>query len=167
MSDGTNFACTSPSSIPGAGLADRVVTAGSAPGSPVLGDVYFDTGDDTLYTYDGSGWVASNDGGTASSVPATGVTAGTFGANVFLPVAQLDGDLNPLTQLNGGVCANGDVLQSNGTAFTCVTEASVGDQLGLHTATQDLDLDTFQLVGNGGSSGISILSNGNVGVGNE
>ena len=39
------------------------------------------------------------------------------------------------------------------------------DNLGNHTATQNLNLATYQLVGNGGSSGISIASNGNVGIG--
>ena len=39
------------------------------------------------------------------------------------------------------------------------------DNLGSHTATQNLDLAGNQLVGNGGSTGLSIGSTGNVGLG--
>jgi len=39
------------------------------------------------------------------------------------------------------------------------------DDLGNHTATQNIDLSAYELVGNGGSSGIAIDSSGNVGIG--
>lgn len=39
-----------------------------------------------------------------------------------------------------------------------------GDNLGNHTATQNLNLGTYQLVGNGGSQGLSINSSGWVGI---
>ena len=39
------------------------------------------------------------------------------------------------------------------------------DNLGNHTATQDLDLATNKLVGNGGTEGIYIAANGKVGIG--
>jgi len=40
-----------------------------------------------------------------------------------------------------------------------------GDNLGNHTATQNLNLGTNQLVGNGGSAGLTISSTGGVGIG--
>jgi hypothetical protein len=40
-----------------------------------------------------------------------------------------------------------------------------GDNLGSHTATQNLNLGANQLVGNGGSVGLRISSTGNVGIG--
>ena len=40
-----------------------------------------------------------------------------------------------------------------------------GDNLGSHTATRKLDLAAFPLVGNGGSTGLTISSGGNVGIG--
>jgi hypothetical protein len=40
-----------------------------------------------------------------------------------------------------------------------------GDNLGNHTATQNLSLATYQLVGNGSSTGLTISSAGNVGLG--
>jgi hypothetical protein len=45
------------------------------------------------------------------------------------------------------------------------TSASVGDNLGNHTATQNLNLAANQLVGNGSSTGLAITSAGNVGIG--
>ncbi|GAA4355356.1 hypothetical protein GCM10023185_18110 [Hymenobacter saemangeumensis] len=42
-----------------------------------------------------------------------------------------------------------------------------GDNLGNHTATQNLNLGTNQLVGNGGTSGLAVSSTGNVGIGNS
>ncbi|WP_400190417.1 glycine-rich protein [Hymenobacter sp. B81] len=46
-----------------------------------------------------------------------------------------------------------------------VTLPSGADNLGNHTATQNLNLADKQLVGNGGSTGLSIGSTGNVGIG--
>ena len=50
-------------------------------------------------------------------------------------------------------------------SWVFLNPAAAGDNLGNHTATQKLDLATFPLVGNGGTSGISISSGGNVGIG--
>lgn len=45
---------------------------GSAPGSPVQGQVYYNTGDDNLYIYDGSDWVDLTAGTGAGSGDVTG-----------------------------------------------------------------------------------------------
>ncbi|MCB9201484.1 MAG: hypothetical protein H6604_00335 [Flavobacteriales bacterium] len=45
------------------------------------------------------------------------------------------------------------------------SQLTAQDNLGNHTATQNLDLATYQLVGNGGTQGISVVNNGNVGIG--
>jgi hypothetical protein len=60
----------------------------------------------------------------------------------------------------------GSGLTSTAIAGDTLTITGSGDHLGNHTATQDLDLDTFKLVGNGGSVGISIASDGAVTMGN-
>ena len=51
---------------------------------------------------------------------------------------------------------SGDTLTLTGTS----------DGLGAHTATQNLDLSTFKLVGNGGTEGLSIAADGTVGFDN-
>ncbi len=48
-----------------------------------------------------------------------------------------------------------------------ITGTSGADNLGNHTATQDLDLSTFKLVGNGGSTGIVIHNSGIIDFDNQ
>ncbi|WP_400192155.1 beta strand repeat-containing protein [Hymenobacter sp. B81] len=52
-----------------------------------------------------------------------------------------------------------------GTPGAWVFLSPAGDNLGNHTATQNLDLAANQLVGNGGSTGLAISSSGQVGIG--
>jgi|GEM_PF-4931066 len=151
MSNGTSFSCANPSALPGANTAESIITFAAAPAGASQGDVYYNTTDNRIYSYDGAVWTAVNDGGAAASVPATGVTSGTFGAGVLLPVtqisgtvnpntqigsgalaagvtlntSQLSGTVNPLSQLNGSVCTNGQILLSDGTNFTCVNPSAI------------------------------------------
>jgi len=57
-----------------------------------------------------------------------------------------------------------DHLVTKGYVDAAVSGAGA-DNLGDHTATQDIDLATHKIVGNGGASGISIGSSGNVTMG--
>ena len=52
-----------------------------------------------------------------------------------------------------------------GAAWTYLNPTPAGDNLGNHLATRNLSLGTFQLVGNGGTQGLSISSAGYVGIG--
>ncbi|OON70107.1 hypothetical protein B0919_05040 [Hymenobacter sp. CRA2] len=52
-----------------------------------------------------------------------------------------------------------------GTSWTYLSPTGAGDNLGNHTATQNLNLAGNQLVGNGGTEGLSISNSGQVGIG--
>ncbi|MBR9833425.1 hypothetical protein GYB57_14865, partial [bacterium] len=95
-----------------------------------------------------------------------------------------DGDLSATNELQG-LSFVGDSLKINGGSSVRIKDirdssltdladstavirgliSSSGDNLGNHTATQNLNLGTFDLVGNGGSEGINISAAGNVGIG--
>ena len=79
----------------------------------------------------------------------TGATTATAALNNLLPSQSTNA---------------GKVLQTDGTNASWVTPASGADNLGNHTATQNLNLATFKLVGNGGTVGINIDSTGKIGI---
>lgn len=74
---------------------------GSAPSSPVKGQLYFNTGDNTLYWYDGTTWVTAK-GGTAPDattstkglVQLAGDLAGTATSPQLAAGAVVDADVN-------------------------------------------------------------------------
>lgn len=76
---------------------------------------------------------------------------GTAGTGYFLP--QTGGTSGQVLAWPG---AGNDLVWQN---------PSVADNLGNHTATENLNLGAFTLVGNGGSSGITITATGKVGIG--
>jgi len=84
----------------------------AAPSSPVLGQIYFNTGDKQIYRYDGAAWVA---GTTTISVTAP-ITSTPSGANYALGIT------NATTGAVGVIQLAGDLA---GTA-TSVTVATVG-----------------------------------------
>ena len=86
---------------------------GAAPSSPVTGQLYYNTGDNTLYWWDGTAWISAR-GGTAATPPATGSSLGTI---------QLAGDLAGTAtspQIAAGVITDAEVAAANkdGTAGT-------------------------------------------------
>ena len=79
---------------------------GTAPSTPVTGQLYYNTGDNTLYWWDGSAWVSAR-GGASATPPAT---TGALG------IIQLAGDLagtatNP--QIASGVITDAEVAGAN------------------------------------------------------
>lgn len=65
------------------------------------------------------------------------------------------------TSDSGSMTASGWKISLLGLGISNISGA---DNMGNHTATQNLNLGSYNLVGNGGSSGISITSSGSVGI---
>jgi Repeat of unknown function (DUF5907) len=91
----------------------RAHQLGANPSSPVTGQMYYNTGDNTLYWYDGTVWVSAR-GGASATPQATASTQGTI---------QLAGDLAGTAvspQIAAGVIVDADVAAANkdGTAVT-------------------------------------------------
>jgi hypothetical protein len=79
---------------------------GAAPSSPVTGQLYYNTADNTLYWWDGSAWVSAR-GGVSAVPPATTGALGTI---------QLAGDLAGTAtspQIAAGVITDADVNAAN------------------------------------------------------
>lgn len=103
---------------------------------------------------------ASADGSETKLVAGTGITLSGMGttANPYTVNSSIvDTDKQTLS-ITGNT-----VSISNGNSITLPT--STGDNLGNHTAAQNIQLGTFQLVGNGGTKGIAISNNGKVSIG--
>lgn len=86
---------------------------------------------------------------------------GNVGIGVLNPLAKLD--IDGQVKISGGTPGVGKVLTSDAAGLASWQAPPSGaDDLGSHIATQNLDLSTFSLVGNGGSTGIGISSAGAV-----
>ena len=79
----------------------RTPRLSAAPSSPAVGEVYYDTGTNILYWWNGTSWVSASGGGAGS---ADLVYNGSFPANT------------PYT--------DGDIVVSNGVAYMCVRPTS-------------------------------------------
>lgn len=89
-------------------------------------------------------------------------SGGNVGIGIASPGAALE--VAGQVKITGGVPGNGKVLTSNASGLASWQNIS-GDNLGNHTATQNINLGSSKLVGAGGTNGISIDSSGNVDFG--
>lgn len=121
-----------------------------APGSPVSGQLYYDTGTNLLYYYNGTTWVAAS-GGAGHTIQDEGVAlAARTGLNfVGVGVTATDDSANNRTNVTipGGTSATMAARAYRNTAFTCTAG---------NWAKVPIDTTTFD------TSGLVQLGNGRV-----
>ena len=89
---------------------------------------------------------------------------GNIGIGTVSPGAKLE--VNGQVKITGGTPGNGKVLTSDASGLaTWQTPAPAGDNLGNHIATQNIQLNTHWLSGDGGNEGIYVAADGSVGIG--
>ena len=104
----------------------RVENLSSAPGSPVAGQIYFNTTSNTLQYYSGSGWVVIADGDVTAVIGGTGLTnasgnstSGAITLNVAdLTVAEIAAD---------SILIAGETFADNDTSL--MTAAAINDRI--------------------------------------
>ncbi|MDO7852979.1 glycine-rich protein, partial [Hymenobacter convexus] len=105
-------------------------------------------------------------GGYYGGGGSNGFSSGGGGSSWVTPTGS-----SAITMTAGANSGNGSLTITQNPVYAApVLDASnfinvPGDNLGNHTATQNLNLAAYKLVGNGGSTGLAIGSTGNVGIG--
>ena len=149
-----------------------VQNLGSAPGSPVEGQIYYDTGDDTIYFRNGSAWVSiggditgvtagdgMTGGGTSGAVTlnvvgGTGITANANDIAIDATVATLSGSqtltnktiaASQVTEISNITAAEGAQLENIGSTTISATQwGYLGAATGAITNT-DVDVSVANL----------------------
>lgn len=115
----------------------------SAPGSPVSGQVYFNTTDKNIYLYDGTQWIDLTAGTIDSVVGGSGLTASTVGG-----VATLDVNVDNVTiEVNGDTIRVKDLgISTSKIADSAVTTVKINS--GAVTFSKIQQIASYSVIGN-------------------
>lgn len=97
---------------------------------------------------------------TISSHP-SGIWAGYFDGNLYISDTIGIGTTNPGTELEVAGTVTATAFVGDGTGLTGIT----GDNLGNHIATQNIQLGSYHISGDGDAEGLYVDSDGQVGIG--
>lgn len=98
----------------------KVQNLGTAPSTPADGQIYFDTGDNALYVYDGSGWVNLQEGDISGVTAGTNLSGGGTSGAVTVNLATTITGLTSVTStgFTGALTGNADTATALATART-------------------------------------------------
>lgn len=152
----------------------------TAPSSPAAGQIYYNTGDNKLYVYDGTIWEPLDgdiQGVTAGSGLTGGGTAGTVTLNVGagdgISVApdsiSVNAEGTQFEFVSGKLTISNGAIGPDELASTAVTAGSYGSGTAIPTFTVDADgrltaagsvsvATTLNITGDTGSDGVSLLT---------
>jgi hypothetical protein len=143
----------------------RAHVLGTAPASPVTGQLYYNSADNTLYWWDSAAWVSAR-GGAAATPPATTGALGTI---------QLAGDLAGTAtspQIAAGVITDAEVAAANkdgasGTPSMRRTGSGAGQVLPGDRSLNYINDNFTTMNGNFGLAGFKLVGVGDPTVGTD
>jgi len=134
----------------------RVENLGSAPGSPVAGQIYYNTSSNSLQYYNGSSWVVIADGDINGVTAGTGLSGGGTSGTVTLNVSGLT-----VSEIAAGsILVAGETFADNDTSL--MTAAAINDRIESFGYTTNVGDITAVVAGtglaDGGTSGSVTLN---------
>ncbi|MFV8327953.1 tail fiber domain-containing protein, partial [Flavobacterium sp. ZS1P14] len=155
--------------------SSSMLSAASAPGSAVAGDMYYNTGDSHLYVYNGTGWLPMDNklaSGELYTGDASGVAVSTAKSTIVLSgfaaaATNIDLGSQKIVNLAEPTMA-ADAATKNYVDTKVSSIASGADNLGNHTATQNIKLSVNSINNDGqNGKGLSFATRGDASFGQD
>lgn len=96
-----------------------------APSTPVKGQLYFNTANNTLFWFDGGGWVAAMGGSGTPTGAAGGDLAGSYPNPTIAPLVIVDGDINAAAAISKSKLAALNIVDADVAVGAAIAKAKL------------------------------------------